>query len=80
MGGEPGAGLRRVDAPADPRYLLTVEETATRLALSRTRVYGLINAGQLVKVKVGRSTRIPTKCIEEFIDRLIRNPELLARF
>ena len=78
--GELGAASRRVGAPPDPRYLLTVEETAQRLHLGRTRIYGLINAGQLPAVKIGRSTRIPTKCIEEFIDRLIGNPDLLARF
>ena len=79
-GGGPGAAGRRVDAPPDPRYLLTVEQAAKSLSLSRTRVYGLINAGQLLGVKIGRSTRIPLKSIEDLIDRLMNNPELLSRF
>ena len=86
MGQEPGGdaaaggGARRVGGPPDPRYLLTVEETAKSLSISRTRVFGLIKAGQLPGLKIGRSTRIPTKCIEELIDRLINDPQLLARF
>lgn len=78
--GEPGDVARRVDREPDPRYLLTVDETSKRLSISRMRVFGLIDAGQLISVKIGRSTRIPTKCIEEFIDRLISDPQMLARF
>ena len=75
-----GGGRRRGDEPPNPRYLLTVEDAATSLAVSRSRVFGLINAGQLVKVKIGRSTRIPTKSIEELVDRLINDPQLLSQF
>ena len=45
-------------APA-PRLLLSVEDAADRLALSRTRLYGLIKTGEIVSVRIGRLRRVP---------------------
>ncbi|WP_232828842.1 helix-turn-helix domain-containing protein [Kribbella monticola] len=50
--------------------LLTVEEAAQRLGIGRTTVFGLIKSGELESVPLGRLRRIPTECINEYIDRL----------
>jgi excisionase family DNA binding protein len=59
------------DLPADqPRLLLTVEEAADRLAISRTVVYELLRSGRLESVTIGRNRRIPAVAIDDFVARL----------
>jgi excisionase family DNA binding protein len=43
--------------------LTTVREAASFLCLSRSQVYALMDAGQLVYVKLGRSRRIPKRAL-----------------
>lgn len=64
--------LRELPAPerAEPRLMLTVEEAARRLAISRTIVYEFLRSGQLESVKLGRIRRIPTVALDEFVARL----------
>lgn len=51
--------------------LLSVEATAERLSISRTRVYALIKTGDLLSVRVGRLRRIPADALTEFTARLL---------
>ena len=53
------------------KQLLTVNETATLLGCSRANVYGLIDAGELPVVSVGKSRgyRIDRSDIDAFIQR-----------
>ena len=51
------------------RLLLTVPETAQVLGLGRTKIYELINDGELEAIHVGRAVRIPTEAISEFVQR-----------
>jgi excisionase family DNA binding protein len=53
--------------------LLTVEDAAQALALGRTKVYELLDAGQLRSVKIGRARRIPLEALHEFV-RSIEEP------
>lgn len=53
------------------RVLLSVEEAAERLSISRTRVYALIKAGALMSVRVGRLRRVPADALTEFTTRLV---------
>lgn len=57
--------------PEPAPRLLTVTEAATHLGCSRANVYGLINAGELPVVSVGKSRgyRIDRMDVEEFIQR-----------
>lgn len=55
---------------ADIRVLLTPEEAAQRLALSRTTIYELIRLGDLRSVKVGRARRIPVAALGEYVNGL----------
>lgn len=53
--------------------LLTINEVAERLAVSRTLVYRIIGEGKLVPVRFGRAVRFRpedvTKLIEESMDK-----------
>ena len=51
--------------------LLTVDDTAQVLSVSRWRVYQLIWGGELRSVKIGRSQRIPTESIDAYITGLL---------
>jgi len=51
-------------------YLLTVERTAQRLEIGRTKVYELIAAGELESIKIGAARRIPVEALHAYIERL----------
>lgn len=50
--------------------LLTVEDAAEALALGRTKIYELLDAGLLRSVKIGRARRIPLDAVHEFVRRI----------
>ena len=50
-----------------PMKLLTVNEVADVLGCGRTMVYELIDKGQLIRIKVGRLTRIPPSEVDRFV-------------
>ena len=56
----------------NPTRLLTPEQTADRLALSKRTVYTLMKRGELHSVTVGRARRIPSTSLDEFISGLGR--------
>ena len=56
--------------PEIPIRLLTIREAARVLGVGRTTVYELIASDELEVVHIGRSARIPTAAIDNFIDRL----------
>jgi excisionase family DNA binding protein len=50
--------------------LLTVEEVATRLRLSKVTVGRLIKSGELEAVRIGRSRRVAPEAVAEYKSRL----------
>lgn len=51
--------------------LLRVDEVCSRLTLGRTRVYELIQSGELPSLRVGAARRVPAAALEQFItDRM----------
>lgn len=54
-----------------PRLLITVEAAAELLSISRTRMYALIKAGEVMSVRVGRLRRIPVGALDAFMTRLL---------
>jgi excisionase family DNA binding protein len=50
--------------------LLTVEQVVALLQLARSSIYRLMDLGELRRVKVGRSARIPRSEVERFLRRL----------
>ena len=51
--------------------LHTVEETAEILTVSRRKVFELIRTNELRSVKIGGLRRVPSRAIEEYIERLM---------
>ena len=52
--------------------LLTVKEAAAFLRLSRSTIYNLMDSGELQSVKLGKSRRIPRRCVIELAARSLR--------
>jgi excisionase family DNA binding protein len=49
-----------------PPVLLTIEEAARTLRISRTVVWQLIKSGELRSVKIGASRRVPVAAITDY--------------
>lgn len=62
-------------APNTPRLLLTVEEAADALAISRTSLYVLLGKGEIPVVHIGRSVRVPVDALSAYVARLTVVPE-----
>jgi excisionase family DNA binding protein len=69
----------RAEVPGDPPQevlidplLLTIDETAQVLRLSRRFVYVLVMTGQIRSIKLGRSRRVPLKWLHEYVDSLLQ--------
>lgn len=50
------------------KLLLTVTESSEVLAISRCKLYGLLNSGHLPSVHIGRSRRIRIRDVEDFVN------------
>jgi len=59
--------VRQQDAPVQ-KLLLTVPEAGRALAISRSKMYDLLNAGYLPSVHIGRSRRVRVSDIENFVN------------
>lgn len=58
------------DEPSpEARRLLRIPEVAQALALSRRSVWRLIASGDLEVVRIGRSARVSTQALNQFIER-----------
>ena len=53
--------------PDDPADLLSVEEAARRLRIGRTTMYGLISAGEIETVTIGRRRLVPPECVTAYV-------------
>ena len=53
--------------------VLTVDEAAERLRVSRWTLYGLIRSGRLRTVKIGRRRLVPAPSITECLDVLLED-------
>jgi excisionase family DNA binding protein len=49
------------------KLLLTPKEVAEALNISRTKVFELLQADALRSVKIGKSRRVPTEAVREFV-------------
>jgi excisionase family DNA binding protein len=52
------------------KILLTPEEAAEVLNISRTKLFELLQAQALRSVKIGKSRRIPTDAVREYVAAL----------
>jgi excisionase family DNA binding protein len=60
-------------APA-PTKLLTVQEVADHLAVSRSKAYELLYKGEIQSLTIGRTRRVSAAALTEFIARPKENP------
>lgn len=56
-------------APPNVPVMLTIDEAAARLTVSRGHVYAMIRDGKLKGVKLGRARRISAAEIDQLIER-----------
>jgi len=64
--------VRKPTTGAGPVLLLSVEEAARSLSISRSKTWELIAAGELEAVHIGRSTRVAVSALHDLLDRLPR--------
>jgi excisionase family DNA binding protein len=57
----------------ETKRLLTVEEAAQQLSLSRNFIYRLIASGELTSIAVGRARRITVDAINAFVESRARD-------
>ena len=50
--------------------LYTIPEAATALRISRTKLYELLDSGDVESVYIGRSRKIPAEALRIYIDNL----------
>jgi len=58
--------VRQRDAPVQ-KLLLTLTEAGRALAISRSKMYDLLNSGHLPSVHIGRSRRVRVIDVENFV-------------
>ncbi len=56
--------------PTEP-LLLTVDDAALLLSISRSRVFELCRDGKLRSVKLGKRRLVPRQCLTAYVDELI---------
>jgi excisionase family DNA binding protein len=52
------------------KLLLTPTEAATALGIGRSKVYELMQTGQLQSVHIGARRRVPAEALHAFLERL----------
>ena len=57
------------------RVVLTMKEAADRLGVGRTTMYELVMSGAVRSVTIGRLRRVPSRCLEEYVNALLDQPE-----
>jgi excisionase family DNA binding protein len=52
------------------KLLLSPEEVSEALGISRTKVYELLRAEQIISVKIGALRRVPVHALHDYIARM----------
>jgi len=55
------------------QLLLSPQEAAQSLGISRSRLYELIRKQELVSILIGRSRRIPVVALREYVQKMTDN-------
>jgi excisionase family DNA binding protein len=63
---EPSSGWR-LEPPPD-RLLLTAEQAADRLGISRTTMYHLLQQGHVRSIKINRCRRVPVRALDQYVE------------
>lgn len=65
------ASDRRGDQPSQAKLLLTVDEAAKALNISRASLYPLLMRKEILSIRVGGLRRIPMAALLLYIDELL---------
>ncbi|GAA3552547.1 hypothetical protein GCM10022222_40220 [Amycolatopsis ultiminotia] len=57
-------------ANSDTYTLFSIEAAAQRLSIGRTTMYGLIRAGDIETIRIGRLRRVSASAIAEYIAKI----------
>lgn len=57
------------------KLLLTTTEAAMVLGIGRSKVYELLQSGQLASVRIGTCRRVPASAVHSFIADLAEQPQ-----
>jgi excisionase family DNA binding protein len=57
---------------SDGRMLLRPAEVSVLLGLSRSKVYRMIECGELPSLRIGRAVRVPRRAFEDWLRRAER--------
>lgn len=52
-----------------PRLLLTVDQAGDALGVGRDAVYDLMNAGELVSIRIGTRRLVSVEALRRFVER-----------
>ncbi len=63
-------GVRHTKGPPMEK-MLTVDQAADALQISRTKLFDLLRTGVLRSVKIGRARRVPASSIDQYINELL---------
>jgi excisionase family DNA binding protein len=68
---------RQLSATVAPesKLLVSVEEAALLLSLGRSHVYELVQRGDIITLKLGRSRRVPVSALQAFIARQLQEQD-----
>lgn len=61
----------RLNSPELIKVLLTVEEAAHKLSLTRSTIYRMMGRGELRFITIGRVRRVPVEAITEVVARVM---------
>ncbi len=64
---------RQQEAPPQ-RLLLRIPEVAKALGLGRTKIYELIDAGELPVIRVGRAVRVSVSAVQKWVEEQNNQP------
>lgn len=53
------------------KLLYTTEEAGSLLGIGRTRMFRMMEAGEIGSVKIGKSRRIPAAALDAYVARLV---------
>lgn len=60
-----------VNSEPTEALLLTIEDAALLLSISKSRVFDLCRDGKLRSVKLGKRRMVPRQCLTDYVDELI---------
>jgi excisionase family DNA binding protein len=69
-------GSSQALAPEDPKTLLTADEVAERLRVTKCWIYSEVRAGRLPHVRLGRYVRFRAPAIDAWIEQIERGGRL----